>query len=112
MPTNRRPLARRRNPQFTSEVLSLFVELEHGPKRSEKFRVRERELMYQLNLIHEWWTGDSVLDRSGACAYSPQYISYYHWHTCRRVRLQLLAASGGSAVRERRDRASRQLAPH
>jgi hypothetical protein len=99
-------------PSFSAEVLELFVELEHGPKRGERFRVRERELMYQLNLVHEWWTGDSVLDRSPACAYEPQYISFHHWHTCRQVRLRLLAASGGNAVRERRDRAVRQLAPH
>ena len=97
--------------QFSRDVLELFIALEHSPKRGERFRIRERELMYQLNLIHEWWTGDSVLDRSATCAYEPHYIAFHHWHTCRRVRLELLASTA-SAVNERRDRASRQIAPN
>ena len=98
-------------PSFSPQVLELFLELEHGPKRGEKFKARERELMYKLNLVHEWWTGDSVLDRSATCAYEPHYIAFHHWHTCRRVRLELLASTA-SAVNERRDRASRQIAPN
>jgi hypothetical protein len=96
MPTNRRPPVRRRNPTFTPEILSLFVELENGPKRGERFRIREKALMYELNLVHEWWTGDSVLDRSAACAYEPHYLAFQHFFTCRRVRLELLAASGST----------------
>ena len=61
MPTNRRPLARRRNPTFTPEILSLFVELENGSKRGEQFRVQERDLMYQLGLVEQFWTMNSVL---------------------------------------------------
>lgn len=92
MPTNRRPLARRRNPTFTPEILSLFVELENGSKRGEQFRVQEQDLMYQLGLVEQFWTMNSVLDRSSVPYTSPEYVAWRHWHECRAIRLQLLAA--------------------
>jgi hypothetical protein len=49
-------------------------------------------LMYALDLVGEFWTMNSVLDRSdGPVHSSPQYIEHKNWHTCRAVRQQLLA---------------------
>jgi hypothetical protein len=48
--------------------------------------------MRALNLIAEWWTCCSVLDRrDGPTHDSPEYAEHGNWHTCPAVRNQLLA---------------------
>ena len=94
MPTKRKPRQRQWHAKFSPEVLSLFLELEHGRQRGEAFRRKEKTLMYALGLVSEFWSMTSVLDRSTGPGCEPQYCRYQDWHTCRRVREQLLAASG------------------
>ena len=114
MTTNRRPLARHRHPSaFLPEILALFLELEHTPRRrrqSDAFKAKEKELMYALGLGAEFWSVTSALDRSTEPGCEPQYGRYQDWHTCREVRAQLLAASGREAPTRRRPR-SRNHAP-
>lgn len=97
MTTKRRPLQRQRHPSFTPETLALFLELEHAPKkRTETFRAKEKRLMYQLGLVQEFWSVCSVLDRSSEPGCGPEYGRYKDWFTCRRLREQLLAATGST----------------
>jgi hypothetical protein len=49
--------------------------------------------MRLLDLVPQWWTCNSVLDRRDGATYtSPEYIAHHDWHRCRKVRLDLLAA--------------------
>src|SRR5262249_48618855 len=93
--TTRRPLTRKRNASFTPEVLELFIELEHAPKRGrgDAFNANEKKLMYALGLVAEFWTMTSVLDRSTEPGCEPQYGRYKDWHTCKRLRERLLATT-------------------
>jgi hypothetical protein len=91
--------AKDRRPQFGPEVLALIRELDSTPKRareSAEFKAKERTLMRQLNLVNEWWSMTSVLDRSDAPCWPPWNCAFDDWHTCRAVRLALLEA--GSEV--------------
>lgn len=96
MPTNRNPLdrGRRRRPlSFDAETLALFVKLDGMKARtSDAFKAADRELARRLDLIAEWWTCNSVLDRSAEPCHPPGYISYDDWFTCREYRTALLAA--------------------
>jgi len=97
MTTNRRPLARKRNASFTAEILTLFLELEHTParrRRSDAFKAKEKKLMYELGLVQEFWSITSVLDPSTEPTSPPEMCRHQNWHTCHRVRKQLLAATG------------------
>src|SRR5215831_2879702 len=98
MPTKRKPRQRQwRHPSFTPEVLSLFLELEHTPprrRRSDAFKAKEKRLMLALGLDAEFWSVTSVLDRSTEPTSPPEMCRHQDWHTCHRVREQLLAATG------------------
>jgi|SRR6516165_15099 len=85
-------------PSFSAEVLELFVELEHAPRRrTEEFQAKEKRLASLLNLVPHWWATCSVLDKS-PCCWTPSYAAYGYWHECRLVREQLLAATGSASV--------------
>jgi hypothetical protein len=51
-----------------------------------------RQLARQLDLVSEYWTINSVLDRSAEPCHPPSYISHQDWFRCRDVRNELLAA--------------------
>jgi hypothetical protein len=97
MPTKLRA-AKALRPQFSRDVLELFIELEHAPKRGrgDAFKAKEKKLMYALGLVAEFWTMTSVLDRSVGPSYPPQFAAHRNWHTCRAIREALLAASGST----------------
>jgi hypothetical protein len=84
--------------RITDEALARFAELDSAPAarwRSQEFNDKAHELARLLGLTDEFWTGCSVLDRSsGPVHTSLDYIEHRDWHTCRRVRLELLAALG------------------
>jgi hypothetical protein len=80
---------------FSREVLALFATLERAPKArrdSDWFRERSHELARQLGLVNEWWSMTSVTDTEREPCWPPGYIAFKDWHTCRAVRLELLAA--------------------
>jgi hypothetical protein len=84
-----------RRPTFSTEAIALFVELEAVPPQrrdSQTFKNQEHELARRLGLVSEWWTCNSVLDRSGRPCNPPGYVAYQDWFRCRAVRRQLLAA--------------------
>jgi hypothetical protein len=97
--TKRHPIHRpSRHRPFTAEVLRLFVELEHAPRRrGEAFKAKELELARLLGLDPPWISGNSVLDRSAAPCWPPSYVAHETWHECRRLREALLAAIGLAA---------------
>ena len=95
MPTKRTILGRPRRGRFTTEILDLFRALEVTPARRrgrQSFKDGEHQLMRLLGLTSEFWTINSVLDRSRGPAYPPGMRAYDDWHTCRAVREQLLEA--------------------
>ena len=62
-------------------------------RRSEQFEEEERELHDRLGLSTEHFCSIvSVLDRERDPCRGPEYQATTDWHTCRRVRLELLAA--------------------
>ncbi len=96
MPVKERT-AKARRPQFSAEALELFVRLEGMKARNSKtFKDGEHELARKLDLVSEFWTCNSVLDRSREPCHPPGCIAYNNWFTCRRVRLALLAATSPS----------------
>jgi hypothetical protein len=78
---------------FTADVVALFVELERLPRRDARFKEGERELARKLGLVSEYWTMNSVLDRSARPCHPPGYVAHADWHTCRAVRKALLASA-------------------
>jgi hypothetical protein len=93
MPTNRTPIKRPWRPSFSPEAIRLFAELETAPARHRQrreFRDREHQLARLLGLTSEFWTGNSVLDRSKAPCHPEGYITNDDWRTCRSVRKALL----------------------
>jgi hypothetical protein len=89
-------VAKQLRPQFSADVLALFVQLERTPPRrrgSQVFKDGEHELVRRLNLTNEYWTMNSVLDRKPSC-HPPGYAAHTDWHRCREVRLALLEAAG------------------
>jgi hypothetical protein len=96
LPTKRTVIDRPRRRVFSAETLALFQELEAVPLRrrsGEDLRDQERELAEKLDLADEFWTTNSVLDRSAAPCWPPWLVAYGDWHRCRAIRLQLLAAA-------------------
>ena len=96
MPTNRTPIERVRQRQvITPAAIELFAELEATPWReriSEAFKNAEHELMRRLGLVSEFWTSNSVLDRSKRPPWPDHLIAFKDWHRVREIRLQLLEA--------------------
>jgi hypothetical protein len=94
--TKRTPINRRRLPHIASAAVTLFVELERVPNRrrsAQTFKDGERELARLLGLSAEWWTGNSVLDRSNGPCHPPGYIAHSDWYRVRRIREALLQAA-------------------
>jgi hypothetical protein len=85
------------------QALALFAELEHAPdQRGRDFEDKAHELARLLDLVPEWWSGCSVLDRSdGPVHASPQYLEHRDWRTTRAVRQQLQAALEAQDKRSR-----------
>jgi len=82
-------------PAFTAEALQLFAELEHTPRRrrgNQAFEDKAHELARMLNLVPEWWTGNSVLDDSSEPVHPEDYVSREDWFRVRAVREALLLA--------------------
>src|SRR5262249_48051832 len=93
MPVKQRE-AKERRPQFSVEVLTLFAKLEATPprrRRTQEFKAGVKRVITLPNLTDELWTMNSVLE-PGPCYTAPPYVAFDHWHTCRRVRQELLAA--------------------
>ena len=85
---------RQRRPSFDDATVALFKRFDamRGRSRgSEEFKRGVRELARRLNLVPEFWTGNSVLDRAGTC-HPEGYIANDDWRRCRDVRLALLDA--------------------
>jgi hypothetical protein len=89
-----------RRPSFPPDVLALFVELEGMSRRDPRFKAGERELACRLGLTGEYWTMNSVLDRSRRSCHPPGYIARDDWFRCRAVREQLLAAAAEAQRRQ------------
>jgi hypothetical protein len=84
-------MQRRRVP-FTPEVVGAFQRLDAMPQEDRSFTEGAKELASALNLDAEFWTGKTPLDRSASPCDPPGYAAFTDWHTCRRVRGELLAA--------------------
>ena len=96
MPTNRTPMRRSRRSSITPEIVAMFVELDRTPvrlRRHQDFKDQEHELMRRLDLVSEFWTMNSVLDATRRPCHPEGYAAHTDWHTCRRVREQLLEAA-------------------
>jgi len=91
MPVKSR-IAKGRRPSFSAEALALFVKLEGMCQRGQDFEESSHQLARMLGLTAEWWTGNSVLDRSEGPCHPPWCVAHEDWHVCRAVREQLLAA--------------------
>jgi hypothetical protein len=91
-------ILKERKPQFSPEVLRVFSELEQTPmrqRRSKWFQDTEKYLMCTLlDCGAEFWHMQSPLDRRSKTYYSPHECAYHSWHVCRRLRNDLLIASG------------------
>jgi hypothetical protein len=100
--TKRHPIYRfSRNRPFSNQTLTLFAELERTPRRNRNaqvFKDKERELARMLNLVSEWWTGNSVLDDSSAPVHPEGYVARADWHRVRQIREALLAARAAETV--------------
>jgi hypothetical protein len=100
--TKRTPIGRpSRHPLIFNEALALFVELEQTPRRqrdSQAFKNGDHELARLLGLIPEWWTTNSVLDRSKRPPWPPHLVAYADWHRCRAVREELLKMARKAAA--------------
>jgi len=96
MPTNRTPIERIRQRQvITAEAIALFAELEavpQGQRASKAFKDGQHELMRKLGLVSEFWTMNSVLDRSKRPPWPDHLVAYKDWYRCRGIREQLLEA--------------------
>ena len=71
-----------------SEALSPFAELESAAQQD---RDKAHDLARLLNLVPQWWTGNSVLDRSVEPCHPQGYIAREDWFHCHVVRLALQA---------------------
>ena len=93
---------RRTTPIFDGETLALFERLDRVADRDgDAFKASERELAGRLGLASEWWTVNSVLDKSCArvsCHQPPEWQATRDWHVCRRCAAQLLAAVAAGRV--------------
>jgi hypothetical protein len=95
-------IAKDRRPQFSREVLELFVELEALPRGSQRFKVGSKRLADLLGLMDAWWAMQHVNDRSAGPCHPPYKTAFADWHTCREMRLALLAAAGLESTTVRR----------
>jgi hypothetical protein len=85
-----------RIPQFSTEVLELFRDLDATPKRarrSPQFRAGDRKLAEMLGLETQWWGGVGVIDCGARNRFQPWLASHLYWGTCKEIREQLLLAT-------------------
>ena len=94
MSTNRRTRSWPLKAQFSAEVLELFLRLEELRQSTPEFKAGSKRLAALLGLTSEWWTCNHVHDRSRGPCHPKGYDAFDDWHTCRRVRQELLAAVG------------------
>jgi len=81
--------------RITDPVLDLFAQLDRVPasrRHSQEFKDRSYRLADMLGLTDEWWHMNSVLDTCVEPCHPPHCASFTDWHTCRALRLELLAA--------------------
>lgn len=84
-----------RRPSFAPAALALFAELDRVPARrrhGQDFKDKGHELARLLGLVDEYWTINSVLDRSTEPHHPAWCVAYRDWHHCRTVRRELLQA--------------------
>jgi hypothetical protein len=86
-----------RKPQFSSEVLALFRELEGMRKqerKSQRFKDGEHKLALLLGLELEWWGGSfCVVNCEPHNPFRPWKGGYEWWQKCKEIRGQLLTAA-------------------
>jgi hypothetical protein len=88
-----------RKPQFSEELLALFVELNNIPKRkrrSQQFKDGERKLaeMLGFDAVTAWWGGAfCVVDAYDLNFFQPWHGGYKYWQDCKKIREDLLAAT-------------------
>jgi hypothetical protein len=85
--------AKERRPSFSPAALELFTALERVPahrRHSRRFKDQEHELARRLHLVDEWWTCNSVTDKSFGPCHPEGCIARQDWFRCRAIRLALL----------------------
>jgi len=88
MPSNCKPIERPQRARISAEVLEFFLELERMPRRqrdSQVFKDGEHELARRLNLVSEFWSGNSVLDRDQGPCWLPSLIAHHDWYRLREI---------------------------
>ncbi|MGA6967560.1 MAG: hypothetical protein WBZ51_28590 [Xanthobacteraceae bacterium] len=98
MPVKQRA-AKERIPQFGTEVLELFTRLENTPlrqRRAQWWKDGEKFLMCSLlDMGGEFWMMCSPLNREPERFCPPPHMCAHDaWHACRRLRIDLLEATG------------------
>ena len=78
---------------FSPETLAL-ERMRPGDRSEED----QRALAGALGLADEYWSMESVLDRSPGPRHPPGYQAYTDFFTCRHVRLRLLEAARSAAL--------------
>jgi hypothetical protein len=93
--------AEARRASFSPAVVALFRELDGAPARAREapaFKAKARQLACELGLVSEFWTVNSVLDRSHAPCWPPWVVAFHDWHRCRGVRERLLGHKGNRTL--------------
>jgi hypothetical protein len=112
MPSNRTTIQRPQRAQISAEALALFLELEHLPQDSERFKDGSRRLARLLGLTREFWGGNFVNDKSSRPCWPPSLVAHDNWFRVRAVRNALLAAAGLEGASPRSEtRAKRYVSP-
>ena len=96
MTTTRLILRRERRHAVTSfppDVVREFVRLDHMRRGCADFKRGERALMRRLGLVDQFWSMNSVLDKSRSPCHPPEYQATQDWIRCRAIRHELLAAA-------------------
>jgi hypothetical protein len=91
--TRRTRISRQQHAPFSAEALRLFAELERDRPHPKVYNDREHELARLLNLVGEWWGGNSVCDNADGPDCPPHLARYQNWFKVRRVREALLEAA-------------------
>jgi hypothetical protein len=94
MPTNRTRIVRPlRQPAFSDEALSLFLELKHLSQDSAEFKSGSKQLAKLLGLAEEHFlSGCHVNDKDKECPWPLGHCAQEDWQRCREMRIRLLQA--------------------
>jgi hypothetical protein len=65
----------------------------HEPQDGVDFEKGSHALARRLNLTTEWWSINSVLDRTAGPCHPPGYYAHDAFYRCRHVRIALLEAA-------------------